>query len=735
MCLGSFASVVPCFVPNSPPQCSSSMIDPKNPFVMVADAYVRDINPVKHAINQYAHYLHVMTGDAFEETLSYVKQSITNKRFPKIEIPIVKFLRRQENGDRAPDELPLTEYLREVIVNKEILAPTMTTYINSDVYESILAKYIRGNVAKRNKAKKAMFAAEASGDAVTHFFMKNEQRNRKLSNNSISGAHASPSTPLYNQTNHSTLTSNCRMTSGNGNANNEKLLSGNRHYWKPEIVINNIVSITQNTKYDKLQAVIDKYNLKLPTVQEVMDLILYSTDLYWNSRPWEDRIRALVERLSPIQRAAFAYTGDLFHVAKYNNEFMRKFLGQLSAKTFGEVQNPIAQLHSFPEDYVLLAHQICAEEMRGRGKDYKKMETTPELQTLVATTANIHSTIHQYADFIEVVFVSDNVPASVPYFPSSIRRAALTSDTDSTIFTVQEWVSWYFGSVIFTPQAVGLAATMIFLASQAIIHVLARMCINAGVSRKNMWLVAMKNEFFFPVFVPTSVSKHYWALQSCQEGNVLAKMKKEIKGVHLKSSNAPKEINDKAEEMMMFIANTVMQGKTVSLHDLFVQVADIERSILAAIKRGDGRYCRRGEIKPADSYTKPKHQSNYVHHTFWNECFAFKYGVQEEPPYAVIKLSGGLKNATATKEWLDKIDPEVAKRVREFLRKAGKDTLGAFMIPKQVVDVNGVPEEILLAINARKIVTDISKIFYLILGTVGYHGLDRKMTRLLSDVY
>ena len=229
------------------------------------------------------------------------------------------------------------------------------------------------------------------------------------------------------------------MTSGSGNANNEKLLSGNRHYWKPDLVINNIISITQNTDYEKFQAVVNKYSLKLPTVQEVMDMVLYSTDLYWNNRPAEDNIRALVERLTPIQRAAFMYTGDLYHVAKLNNEFMRGFLGELSSLTVGQTDNPIEKLQSYPEAYVLLGHQICSSEMRGKGKDYKAIKDSQELQTLVATTAHIHSTINKYADFIEVIFVSDNTPASVPYFPSSIRRAALTSDTDSTIFTVQEF--------------------------------------------------------------------------------------------------------------------------------------------------------------------------------------------------------------------------------------------------------------------------------------------------------
>ena len=49
----------------------------------------------------------------------------------------------------------------------------------------------------------------------------------------------------------------------------------------------------------------------------------------------------------------------------------------------------------------------------------------------------------------------------------------------------------------------------------------------------------MKNEYKFDVFVPTQVAKHYYASIGCQEGNLYKAQEPEIKGVHLKSSNAP----------------------------------------------------------------------------------------------------------------------------------------------------------------------------------------------------
>ncbi len=135
------------------------------------------------------------------------------------------------------------------------------------------------------------------------------------------------------------------MTSGSGNANNEKLLSGNRHYFKPIIVINNIISITQNIDEAKWQAVITKYNLHVPSVQDVINAIEYSTDLYWQSTIHMTEIRRLVMVLTPVQRAAFLYTGDLHHVRVHNDAFMRKFITELAATTSRSIRRP----HQVPE--------------------------------------------------------------------------------------------------------------------------------------------------------------------------------------------------------------------------------------------------------------------------------------------------------------------------------------------------------------------------------------------------
>lgn len=714
-------------------------IDPKNPFVWTEESYKRDIHPVKHYIDQGAWHLHLQTGKPYEECAEYVKNVIKTRSLGNIKNPKVRYLERMENGDREPRELTLTGYIQEIIRNEEIMAPTMTTYIATKKQQSVYADFILENIAARNKAKHAKFEAEMRGDDVEAFFQGLVDRNTKLSNNAISGAHASSSTPLYNQTNHSTLTSNCRMTSGFGNANNEKLLSGNRHYFKPVLVINNIISITQNIDEAKWAAVIQKYQLHIPTAQQVMEAIHYSTDLYWQSRTHSVEIRRLVMTLSDIQRAAFLYTGDMHHIRVHNDKFMREFISALAETKTATHPDPIKKIKSYADDYVNLSRVTNVEHFRDIGKDYKELIEKEggleKLLALAATTEHLFETCQKYKDFIEVVFVSDNVPAAVPYFPTSIRRSALTSDTDSTIFTVQDWTHWYFNGHVFGDGSLKIANVVVFLAAQAIVHILARMSINVGVDRKHMWRINMKNEFFFPVYVPTEVSKHYFALQEVKEGNIYSKPKLEKKGVHLKSSNAPLEINLKAEEMMLDFLHTVRRGEKISLHDQLVKVANIERDIFNALKKGDSRFCRRGEIKDVESYKMGPVKSNYIHHLFWSEVFSDKYGFREMPPYSVIKLPGEHKSPRDTAEWLETLSPDMQTKVKTFLAKYGKEKLGAFMVPENVVKNSGIPEEILSAVNSRKMVSDMSKIFYLLLKTIGYYSLDKKMVMMASDTY
>lgn len=384
-----------------------------------------------------------------------------------------------------------------------------------------------------------------------------------------------------------------------------------------------------------------------------------------------------------------------------------------------------------------LAHQLCIEETKGIGKNYDEFRKPEDMHTLALTAEHIADTITRYGDLIDTLWVTWNLPASMAHFPDSIRRSALTSDTDSTIFTVQDWVHWSTGSYTnFEAEGMAVAATMIFLASSTITHILAIMSANFGIEEKRLHQIAMKNEFKFDVFVPTQLGKHYFANISCQEGNVFEEHETEIKGVGLKSSNAPREVVLAAEKMMESIMGDVMKHGKITLGSYLKLTADLERKIIESVRKGETTFLRMGSIKDAATYTDAQEDSPFRHHLFWNEVFGPKYMMMPEPPYQTLKVSVNLDTATSCKMWIAGIqDRELAQRLIDWMARTGRSTLSTFNIPVTALEAYGMPEELMKIIDLKKIVTDIMKMFYVVLECLGVYTMERRVQRLVSDYY
>lgn len=710
-----------------------------NIFIHDPEHYQRDVDVFKHYIKDAATYLNLHTGVPLPECEEYVRNNLKPGGDFEFTDPKVMYLERQENGDREKKVTTLSRYIGAAVKKLSLIAPTFTTYINSSKLKSVLSKYIEGNINLRSVAKKAMFAAEAIKSLLLYAVKKIEQTGRKLGNNAISGAHVTASTPLFNKTAHSTLTSTCRSTSGYGNANNEKFLSGNRHYFNRDIVLNNIMSIINHFDETLFGETMNRHKLHYPTVEETMECIVYSTNLYWWDKDWMTSIAELVAKLSPIQRAAFVYIGDAFHLLKHNPEFMRTMLTNLSNKVSATHPDPIGVLKKVPGVYLNLAHQICFEESKGvEPGNYGKLKDSEEglkkLNILACTAENIADTMYEYRDLIEAFWMTSNLPASVAHFPSSIRRSALTSDTDSTIFTVQDWIKWYSGKISFDERSRGIYAAVVFLTSSTIKHVLATMSANFGISKEHLFKISMKSEYSFDVFIPSQLGKHYFACISCQEGLVYEEMKYEIKGAQLKSANLPKHIVKDAEAMMKGIISQIIEKGSVSIQEWLTHVGTTELGIVHSIKNSDLTYFRSTSIKSSGSYAGEKEHSPYANHFLWNEVFGPKYGVMPEPPYETSKISVTTDTPSRVKAWLAEMkDRELANRFKTYMERTGKTTITTFNLPKEILQSRGIPSEVRDIIDYEKITIDLCRIYYILLETLGYYALGGKVKRLVSS--
>lgn len=705
-----------------------------NPFNRKATDYVRDINVIEGAINQFAIILSRTYKQPYNEARDYVLDELKNgnKRFRD---PIMRYLQQDENEDRHPAEMKFSAYIRSAEREKLLMAPTFTQILPPDRKESMLSSYIKVNLAKRNTEKKLQLKAANHGDKFRETLHKNNQNNKKILNNAISGNHRSIHSILYDRPVHPILTSCCRIANGSANANNDRLLTGSRHYYSPDVVLANIASIIELSDWPLVRRAVDTHNLHKPTVDETMAVILRSTELYWNSTGGHRLIRQFLEGLDGYERAAVCYMGDMYHLAQFNDSVIRSILDSLVNVPEERVENHLEWLNHVDED--------TQAQMKVRfpdivGKEHfwhEDVQAHPDFPLVGSMAKQIYYKLDYYADVINAFLMSKNVPFLIADFPSAVRRAGVGSDTDSAIFTVQDWAIWYNGHDNVTYENILLSEAVAFIVSETTTHNLATQTINMGVTdEKEVFRLSMKNEYLFPVFMLTSRAKHYAALQKVQEGIIFDKAHLEKKGVELIASNSPQGIRDDLDAMIIEVLQKQERGEMISLHSMLVRVAEWEHRIFNSITAGERIYLKAARVKEEDGYTKEAEKSRYVNFMLWSEVFADDYGDSLPPPYSALAFSIIPDTKGKTKTWVDGWKNQGrAEKLRKFMDRVGKTYLGEILLPEENIMSYGIPEEILEVIDVRKIVAKAVSPFYLFLESFEYYLQDKNQCKLIMD--
>lgn len=708
-------------------------------FLRTDAEYVREINVVNGYMEQAAIYLQLMTDKSEKIVKDWLRKEFSEGGRFHFKSPIANInVRDPETGDRRPGTIEMSRLLQIAEAKKIIISPSMTFYTPPHVKRSLLSVFIDENIQNRARVKKEMFAARSAGDSVKEQNKKNEQNSFKTRNNALSGAHSSPYTILYNKSTHSSLTSTCRSATSYGNANNEKVLAGARHYWSPGIVVNNILATMQLTNFNDFSRCVEFYDLHLPSVEETMSCIKYSADLFWINGPAMEHIEELVSKLTPIQRAAFVYIGDLYHLRMYNPDVVRSWLGEIieiSDDAIPDSEEEIKAVEkSIDGDLIALVALLRADLVGPRNFDKVKEQEPDKYRILLKTCTHVQKTNEKYELLIKEILTTSNVPASIARLPDTIRRVSLVSDTDSTMATAQRWAEWYCGKMT-GRTADNIADTMIYIATQNIAHMMARMSTQMGVEQDQIHRYSMKNEFKFSSFALTNKAKHYFSLITSQEGTLYEDADLEVKGVALRTSNIPPVIMNQFRQTIRDVSTKVMNGEQVEVVPLLEEIANIEHNIVASVRSGDYQFLKTGQVKPKSSYSKPE-SSNYIYSEWWETTFGPKYGSAGAPPYGVVKVSVDLGNKTSIKRWIDGMeDKELAQRLREWHMRNPKRTFTQFLLPENIVAAGGIPKEILDIASYRRIIFASVEPYYHVLECFKIMLIEKNRTRLVSDYY
>lgn len=681
--------------------------------------YDNQLNPVKGYYQQLATFIAGKKGCDITEAAAIAKQ-IINKHFK--DRPI-KYFERNEVGDRTVEDGTVLKYIQSNIAQKNILVPTFTSYMNANVKKSILSEFIAVNVATRAKAKKEGQKAKAAGLKDVAESKNNEQNNMKIRNNSVSGLFGQSACILHNPTAHSTLTSITRTMTSLSNACNERLIAGNRYLPRPIDVFHAVVYESTYVNINHIKEVIEKYNLYLPTVKDVVSVLKYSSDLYFRDDGYYEKyIVPYLSKLSPYQLAGICYTGDLYHLRRFNDEFMRKLMGQLTLKIVsdkGKLEDftPVYKVH---EPILNFVHSIFYSDIRGMGKDYEKMNEVGLVSSILETSDNVVNVVRNYGDFFRTFFMTEIVPINSHRLYNMRRRVVVLSDTDSSCFTLDEWVEWSKGEYMVTDETIALASCITYIASEAIVNQLAILSKSMNVQDELLDVLAMKNEFLWLSITPAPVSKHYFAWTAIQEGNVHKEGEMELKGVHLKNSAVPVEAVSHGIKLMENICHSIADNKKVSLNHYLSEVIGMENRIIESVTKGETIYLKRSKIKDHTAYAQEAGKSPYQRHLFWEDVFSEKYGRIQPPPYDVVKLPTTITSKTAVLKWLESIeDIELRSRLMKWMQDYSKKDLPTIYLNGDFVKGNGLPVEIASVIDIKRIVFDNTMQHRIILETLG----------------
>ncbi len=678
----------------------------ENIFFKPKEKYTNQLNPTKGYLEQLSFHLSVRMGIPLDEArrraIAFLKKHFKDRH--------IRYFERNDVGDREVKDGTVMQYIKKNVNERNVLAPTFTSYCHAETKKSIISEFINVNVTVRAKAKKEGQKAKAEGNLELAEAKNNEQNVRKTYNNSVSGLFGQSACILYNPTAHSTLTSITRTMTSLSNACNERLIGGNRYLPRPKDVYHQIVYEATYADIEKIKNCVERFKLHLPTVEETVACLKYSSDLYFTDEAYYEKyIVSFLKKLSPYQLAAICYNGDLYHQRVFNPEFIKGMLDKMITPVIADKPlEDLSVIGKTHEPVRVLAHSILVDKVQGFGLDYKKMNDQGTLAaSVVATHDHTVTVLNEYKEFFNTFYMTEIVPINSHRLREMRRRVVILSDTDSSCFTLDEWVDWYGNGYQVNPKTIALASAITYIASEAIVNQLAILSKSMNVDDAQLDVLQMKNEWLWLSISPAEVSKHYFAWAVIQEGSVLTKPELDLKGVHLKNSAVPVEVTKHAKDLINSICIKLASNEKISFRDTMKEIISVEERIIKSINSGEVTFFKRSKIKNDTAYAQEKTKSPYQRHTFWNDVFGPKYGMLQEPPYDVIKVPTTIKSKTKLKEWLESIeDLELRGRLYNFLVTFNKTSLPTIYINLDQAKGRGIPPEILKVIDVKRIVFD-----------------------------
>lgn len=617
----------------------------------------------------------------------------------------------------------------------KVITPAGSTYKPTVESPSFIAEMVVDKLKERKKVKKKQLAAEAVGDDLEAKRCWYQQATIKINCNSLPGGFGSPFNIFYDKPGYNTITSAARCMIARAYTIAEQLLGGNFSWFSEEELINHILlNLRARPSDDQIKKTIQRYKLKMIDSMQLIDFYTETLHRYCPASNLAS-VDKLVSNLSQLEVSYLFYYCNLRHIMWYNDEVFRGFIHYVFDVSKVKIDPNVTAEDIFQQDETILA--ITTVGLAKEFDNYSIKIITEERKDLIPKVVAYCKSIERKMHMLDLLFDTFvNTDADIPEVRKkqmTWRNTVIISDTDSEIFTAAEWDDWYRNGIHYdiTDESYQITSLVIYWLHHSVRHACYRYSVFHGVSPEHRRVLAMKNEFLYPIMLLFGIKKTYCGIQAVQEGVILPKPKADIKGQTLRGSSI---CSTSLEFIQNFIENDVlypsMKGK-LSANALIDKVLGWEHHILDSIKNGETEFLQITSLKYEREYTNPESTSVFFAWKFWQEVYARDYG-DVQPPAKVIYASLYTPTPGYFQD-LEKMNKRIYKDTIAFMDKHRKFPNAALINPAS----NSIPKEIVPLIDYKQIIYHNCSALYRVLNklNIGVAHINKDTKTLLMDLY
>lgn len=671
------------------------------------------------------HALELATGRPHTECEAYAR-----KQAMRTEGKIIKQSVNTETGDFELKTESLYKHMTQTCL-RHITTPSGSVYYNTEQLPSVISQMVTDRQKERSKIKKQQFEATSVGDTDLALFYKYQQSTIKVNLNALPGGYGSEHNIFYDKGGYNSITSSARSMIARAYITAERLLGGNFGWFSLEEAINHIVQHTRrrDVSDDVLRDSIRTYGLRYPSVDEVYE---YIRDGLIGYCPTADTgvLRTMLSRCSDVDLAWLWYYCNLRHLF-WETPGMKERITSLFDIDPARVRVEDAtakDIKDIPGPMQILVSVAFSDVIESVPLDVILTKRTDLIPVYVGLAREFSNRIQPLSDLVSLWTNSMVDVPDITHQPLLIRNTVIISDTDSIIFTANEWDSWYKNndSSGVTKESYQITSLVIYWLHYAVQYALYRFSCYYGVSDDKLRVLAMKNEFLYPIILLFDIKKTYAGVQMVQEGVILPKPKPDIKGQQLRGSKLCNETLDFTEDLIVNrVLNPAISGK-ISGMDLIQRVVELERHIMQSVRSGNVDYLAITSLKPDNEYKDSEQVSVMRAWFIWESVFGNTYG-HIRPPLKVPLVPV----VTPDQRYLDSLPEKMRKGFRLYFEKYPKFPSNLIVDPQY----GKIPKEMMPLVAVRDVVKANLAPAYLVLERLGLTLGPSKWNLLFSDCF